>query len=124
MHTFHMVSLFGRTVFAKKMTFYPSTTLYAVLFHVSVPPPEARAPSEVRPVAATRAWRVTGAAGAATFDGSVTGVRVAPLPSSALPPVLHPMRMICSLPRHRSLHTSARCAAGVIRSYLPRVCFQ
>jgi hypothetical protein len=26
-HTFHMVSLFGRTVFAKKMTFYPSTTL-------------------------------------------------------------------------------------------------
>ena len=27
-HTFHMVSLFGRTVFAKKMTFYPSTTLF------------------------------------------------------------------------------------------------
>ena len=25
--TFHMVSLFGRTVFAKKMTFDPSTTL-------------------------------------------------------------------------------------------------
>ena len=27
MHTFHMVSLFGRTVFANKMTFDPSTTL-------------------------------------------------------------------------------------------------
>ena len=27
MHTFHMVSLFGRTVIAKKMTFDPSTTL-------------------------------------------------------------------------------------------------
>ena len=26
-HTFHMVSLFGRTVIAKKMTFDPSTTL-------------------------------------------------------------------------------------------------
>ena len=26
-HTFHMVSLFGRIVFAKKMTFDPSTTL-------------------------------------------------------------------------------------------------
>ena len=30
-HTFHMVSLFGRIVFAKTMTFDPSTTLVQVL---------------------------------------------------------------------------------------------
>ena len=35
MHTFHMVSLFGRTVIVKKMTFYPSTTLNS--FYQGIP---------------------------------------------------------------------------------------
>ena len=34
-HTFHMVSLFGRTVIAKTMTFYPSTTLATTLQRAS-----------------------------------------------------------------------------------------